>query len=128
MKMSGYILWMLSIIISKIINERGYRTISNAEKVRLMDGFSTTRAYSLIPLVVLICIFYLLVEKSNLDRSTINIGYFTLLVVYIVVRTLTSQQKMKALEIPMTYRKYYTLSQVIAILGVTWFLFTFLQG
>ena len=75
MEFSGYIALFAGVIVSRIINERGYRILSNEEKVRLMDGFSKARAYSLIPLLLLIGAYYLLMTKTALDK-----GYFRLVI------------------------------------------------
>jgi len=75
MEFSGYIALFAAVIVSRIINERDYRILSNEEKVRLMDGFSKARAYSLIPLLLLIGAYYLLMTKTALDK-----GYFRLVI------------------------------------------------
>ena len=60
MEISGFIALLLAVLASRIINERGYRHLSSEEKVTLMDGFSKTRAYSMIPIIILIGGYYLL--------------------------------------------------------------------
>lgn len=127
MAVSGYIALMLAIVASRIINERGYRILSAEEKLRLMDGFSSARAYSLIPLVILICVFAFLLTQTALDKSIVTGGYFTVLVVYVVLRSVWSHRKMKSLLMPATYRRYFTISQLLALLGTAWFFFTILS-
>jgi hypothetical protein len=73
MEISGYIALFAAIIVSRIINERGYRVLSDEEKVRLMDGFSKTRAYSLIPLLILIGVYYVLMTKTERNYSALKI-------------------------------------------------------
>ncbi len=53
MQMSGIIALLVSLVASRIINEQGYRTLTSEQKIRLMDGFSNARAYSMIPVLVL---------------------------------------------------------------------------
>ncbi|MBI1763398.1 MAG: hypothetical protein HYR56_18390 [Acidobacteria bacterium] len=126
--MSGYIALLVAIIVSRIINERGYRRLSADEKVRLMDGFSAARAYSLIPLVILILAFYLMMTQTSFDPKVVSVGYFTLLIGYVIVRAVLNQRRMKTLQLPLVYQKYFTLSQVLSMLGVAWFFFTMLYG
>lgn len=46
--------FLACIVISRILAERALRTLSPEEKVRLVDGFSGMRAYSLLPAVVIV--------------------------------------------------------------------------
>jgi hypothetical protein len=87
MEFSGYIALIAAIVISRIINERGYRLLSNEEKIRLMDGFSKSRAYSLIPLLVLIVGYCLFITKTDLNKGLVSLGYFGLLIAFVIVRS-----------------------------------------
>lgn len=53
MEMSGFVALLAAIVASRFINESGYRKLEPEQKLRLMDGFSRTRAYSMIPLLTL---------------------------------------------------------------------------
>lgn len=123
MEISGYIALFAAIIISRIINERGYRVLSDEEKVRLMDGFSKTRAYSLIPLLVLIGGYCFLMTKTSMDRGVLSIGYFGLLIAFVVIRSVMNHKKMKALDLPDSYRRMFTISQLVSLVGVAWFFY-----
>ncbi|MEM9478728.1 MAG: hypothetical protein AAGA58_03600 [Verrucomicrobiota bacterium] len=123
MEFSGYIALFAAIIVSRIINERGYRVLSDEEKVRLMDGFSKARAYSLIPLLILIGGYYFLMTKSDLNRGMLSIGYFVLLIGFVVIRSVMNHKKMKTLDLPDSYRRMFTISQVVSLIGVAWFFY-----
>jgi hypothetical protein len=125
MAISGYVALLAGIIVSRIINERGYRTLSADEKVRLMDGFSGQRAYSLIPLVILIAVYYFL-SRSAINQTVLAGCYFGLLAIYVVTLTILNHRKMKALAMPNTYRTYFAISQAASMLGIAWFFFTLL--
>ena len=127
MAISGIVALLVSMVLSRIINERGYRTLSADQKVRLMDGFSAQRAYSLIPMVVLVGAYFLLSTKTSLDPTMLAGGYFVLLVVYVVVRGVLNHRKMKSLEMPDIYRRYFMISQALSVLGFAWFAFTILD-
>jgi hypothetical protein len=123
MEISGYIALIAAIIVSRIINERGYRVLSDEEKVRLMDGFSKTRAYSLIPLLILIGGYYFLMTKTDLHKGVISIGYFGLLIAFVIIRSIMNHKKMKTLGLPDSYRRMFTISQVVSLIGVAWFFY-----
>jgi hypothetical protein len=126
--MSGIIALLVSLVASRIINERGYRKLTSEQKIRLMDGFSNARAYSLIPVLVLAGAYFLLVSQTNLDRQYLNIGYFALLIAYVACRTILSQRKISQLDLPVEYGRSFTISQFLSILGIAWFFFVMLAG
>jgi hypothetical protein len=123
MELSGYIAILAGVIGARIINERGYRTLSDEQKVRLMDGFAAQRIYSLIPLLVLIGSYFLL-TRAGIDQTLLSAGYFGLLAAYIVVLAIWNHWRLKTLGMPDTYRRFFTASQVVSMHGVAWFFFT----
>ena len=123
MQISGFIVLLTGIILSRIINERGYRKLNAEQKIRLMDGFSTTRAYSMIPLLLLIAAFWFLNSETNIDKQILTAGYFGLLLVYIIARVVLNQRKIAQLELPGEYTRLFTLAQVVSFIGVAWFFF-----
>jgi hypothetical protein len=128
MQISGVIALLVSLVASRIINERGYRKLTSEQKLRLMDGFSNARAYSMIPVFVLVVAYFLLVSQTNLDRQYLNLGYFALLIAYVVGRTILSQRKISQLDLPVEYSRSFTISQFLSILGIAWFFFVMLAG
>jgi hypothetical protein len=123
MQISGFIVLLTGIILSRTINERGYRKLNAEQKIRLMDGFSTTRAYSMIPLLLLIAAFWFLNSETNIDKQILTAGYFGLLLVYIIARVVLNQRKIAQLELPGEYTRMFTLAQVVSFIGVAWFFF-----
>jgi hypothetical protein len=124
MEVSGFIALFVAVIVSRIINERGYRALNDEEKIRLMDGFSRARAYSMIPLLVLIGGYYLLMSKTDIDKSILSIGYFGLLIAFVVVRSVMNHKKLASMKLPEVYRRYFTISQIVSLVGVAWFFYT----
>lgn len=128
MEIASYVLLLTSVVVARIVGERGYRSLGPDEKLRLMDGFSANRAYSLIPLVVLIGVFYLVMTTTALPRVAVTIGYFVLLVGYVVVRLVLNHQKMVSLAMPASYMRFYAVAQAISMVGVAVFLCVLVLG
>ena len=124
MQFSGFIALLVAIVISRFINERGYRTLEPGQKLRLMDGFSATRMYSMVPLLVLVAAFWFLVTKTDVNKQVVTIAYFGLLAIYVVVRTILNQKKLTTLEMPQQYRRSFMIAQAISLVGFAWFFYT----
>ena len=123
MQMSGFVVLLAAIVASRMISERGYRALDSDEKLRLMDGFSKTRSYSMIPLLILIAAYWYLMTQTSMDKSILNVAYFGLLIIYVVVRSILNQAKLTQLEMPAGYRRMFSIAQVVSFSGVAWFFF-----
>lgn len=128
MQMSGFVVLLVAVVVGRLLNERAYRTLGSEEKLRLMDGFSKTRAYSMLPLLVLIGGYWYLATQTSLNKLTLNVVYFVLLIVYVVVRSVWNQVKLAQLEMPADYQRKFTITQVVSLLGVAWFFFAMFSG
>ena len=124
MEMSGFVAILAAVVISRYINETGYRKLEPDQKLRLMDGFSRTRAYSMIPLLALVGAFWFLMTRTTIDRNLISAAYFGLLIIYIVARIILNQRKLTELDMPDHYKKTFTIAQVVSFCGVAWLFFT----
>ena len=122
MQMSGFVALLVAVVVGRLLNERAYRTLGSEEKLRLMDGFSKTRAYSMIPLLVLIGGYWCLATQTSLNKLTLSVVYFVLLIVYVVVRSVWNQVKLAQLGMPADYQRKFTITQVVSLLGIAWFL------
>jgi hypothetical protein len=124
MVVSGIVVLLVAVIAARWINERGFRTLTDEEKLRLIDGFSRQRAYSLIPIVALIGVYFFLSTQVSVSNSLLTAGYIGLLFAYVVVRSILNHLKLRQLGMPDRYRKCALLSQTLSMLGVAWCLFT----
>jgi hypothetical protein len=123
MEASGFVALLVAMAASRIINERAMRSLTPEQKVRLIDGFSGARAYSLIPLVLLVGAFWLLSSRPEVDKKYLAIGYFSLLILFVIVQVAFSQRKLGQLDLPQNYRRMFSLAQVVSCLGAAWFFF-----
>ena len=66
--------------------------------------------------------------QTPLDRLTLNVVYFVLLIIYVVARSVWNQMKLVQLEMPSNYQRKFTITQVVSLLGVAWFFFAMFSG
>jgi hypothetical protein len=123
MQATGIIALFAAILVSRIVNERAYQKLAPDEKLRLMDGFSRTRAYSLVPLLIMIAVFWLLMTQTTLEKQVISVGYFGVLAAYVIVRSVLNRQKLIQLKLPAEYRRAFAIAQIVSLVGLAWFFF-----
>ncbi len=127
MQLSGVFVLFVAILVSRILNEKGYRKLSPEEKLRLMDGFSTIRIFSIVPLLLLIALFWFLSTQTETRLQMLTVGYFKLLILYVLTRSFLNQKKLLQLRLPKAYQQTFALSQAVSLAGVAWFFFTLLN-
>lgn len=124
MQASGFIALIVAIVVSRFISERAYRELDSNQKLRLMDGFSSTRMYSMVPLLVLVGGFWFLTTKTELDKPLITAAYFGLLIIYVVICTVLNQRKLIVLDMPVPYQRMFMTAQAVSLVGFAWFFYT----
>ena len=80
MEISGFVVLLATVVIGRFLNEAAYKKLDSDQKIRLMDGFSRTRAYSMIPLLVLVGAYWFLITRTDVDRNLVSFAYFALLI------------------------------------------------
>ena len=94
---------LVAIIVSRIVAERALKLLSSSQKAELIDSFSSLRAFSLIPLVVIFAIYYWALEYSKFSYKVITYIYFSALAIFIVGNFGGTQSKLQKLDLPNNY-------------------------
>jgi hypothetical protein len=124
LQISGFLIFIASIGISRWLNETAYKKLDSEQKLRLMDGFSGARAYAMIPLLVLIAAYVLLMSNKSLNRQWVTGGYFVCLFVYLAIRVVLTQIKLTKLDLPKDYQLKFNIGQAISFAGIAWMIYT----
>lgn len=106
------------VIVSRILNERALRQLSPDQKVRLLDGFASIRAYSFVPIVLIAMIAFGLPEMfpdGPWWLSWLGLGAF---LVYAVVMHFMVARKLYSLDLPECYTRQVLLCRHIHHMGL----------
>lgn len=114
----GIGIFLITMIVSRILNEKAMKLLSVEEKSNLIDAFSGMRAYSLIPIVLIIGAYWLLIKYSEIENQILSIAYFGSLVLYLAVLHIYSYKVLLKLNYPERYIKAYTVSRVVSLAGI----------
>jgi len=119
----GMGIMITSIIVSKILSEKGLKVLSNEEKGMLISNFSKTRMASVIILMSIV-IIYLAAMYSGasvwLESKQINptLSYFVLIALYIVILSTYTLKKQRELGLPKEYLDAQVKSQIVRFVGI----------
>lgn len=117
---------LITTIYSRVVRERGMKSLSNEELGALMQSFSKSRMVSLIALVSIIGLYMLLGYTHQLEalmEMGFNpmLGYFCLLILYLGITQGLGIARMRHMNLPQAYMKSVYLSAGLQLLGITAF-------
>jgi hypothetical protein len=119
--MIAVILFIAIIFLSRIINERATKKLSQEKKAELIDLFSKSRIYSM-GILIAIIIFYFASLKLQIVDPNVAVGvYFVLILTFLVITGYQSFNKLKGNNFPDSYIKSHLLSTTIKLLGFVLF-------
>lgn len=112
------VILVVSILLSRYINSAAIKKLSMEKKAELIDTFSGFSVWSIIPLLVMIGIFYFTIDYMK-DNYILYLSLFFLLaIIYVVALQVYIYKKLKKLEYPITYIRQYILSVVVRFIGL----------
>ena len=119
----GMGIMITSIIVSKILSEKGLKVLSNEEKGMLISNFSKTRMASVIILMSIVIIYLAAMYSGTsvwLESKQINptLSYFVLIALYIVILSTYTLKKQRELGLPKEYLDAQVKSQIVRFVGI----------
>jgi len=119
----GMGIMITSIIVSKILSEKGLKTLTNEEKGMLISNFSKTRMASVIILMSIVIIYLaamysgasVWLSNHNIDPT---LSYFVLIALYIVILSTYTLKKQREMGLPKSYLDAQLKSQIVRFIGI----------
>jgi len=103
-------------VLSRYLANTALKYLSVEEKGSLTDALSTVRAYDAIPIAILLYVF-VLYTHSSFSIPRMEVLFFGLVLVYLVILPVIIYRKIKQLGLPSTYTKQTYISYAIQYLG-----------
>ncbi len=117
----GFIVFIATYIVGRIISERALNILSENERGKLLQGFSKYRIFSLVGVIVLVVVHYALqssMPNSYFASMPVFIGA---LVLYLLINTVYAYKKLRNLEMPDRYINQFLFSTLIQYIGIFFF-------
>lgn len=112
------IIFILSIVAARIINERGLKLLSTEEKGLLVQALLALSKYQLIFLALIIGLYFLVTKLFPENMSYIMAAYFSLLIILMFVHGVAISKKLQQYAIPKSYTRTYILSTFVKTGGM----------
>lgn len=119
----GIAIMIASMIVSRIFQEKGLKTLTNEERGLLIGNFSKMRMTSVILIASIITIYMVVMYSgagSWLEANRINptVLYFAMLLLYSVTISIYSLKKQKEMGLPQSYIKNVLIANVVKFIGI----------
>lgn len=118
----GAVIFFISIIAARFVAEKGYKKISDEEKVLLMDNFSKFRKISIIPLFGGLLIYFGVIYFLKLNPQILMIVFMSYILVYLILMLTIVFKKMKELNLDKGFIRNTAFSFLIRFVGIITFI------
>lgn len=130
--MNNFILPIIALIgtmiLSRSITEKAMRFLSDEQKEQLTEMYRSQRKVGMIAILVIVGLYFALMELQSVPTVTITIIYVALVIVFIGAQGVLANKKLKALEFPAEFVKAHIQSTVFRALGVVLFIVLLVTG
>lgn len=106
------------VIVSRIMGERALRQLTPDQKVRLLDGFASIRAYAFIPIALIMLVVFGLPEMFPDGPSWLSWLGLGAFLVYAVVMHFIVARKLYSLDMPESYTRQALICRHINHIGL----------
>lgn len=111
----------VSIMISKIVNERGNKYIKQEQLGSLIEEHKFLRKYSLMALFGALAVFFVGMKFFRQYEYYILAGFITFIPIFIAAFIFVFYNRLKKIGMEKDYLRQYVISQIIVLAGVITF-------
>lgn len=113
-----FLVLMVVVFISRIINEKATKRLDQEKKAALIDLFSKRRIYTWGILLGIIVVYFFCLSIEIVDPFIALTIYLVSLIIFIIVNSYLSYRKLKNNDYPDFYIKSYILSTSLQFIGL----------
>ena len=114
---AGFVVFLLLMGIGRVIAESALRQLSAEEKVRLIDGFSTLRAFIWVPTVVLALVEYEVQRRWPGHPLETLLFTFACVIGLMIATYAGIFRRLRALSLPEAYVQRFLTARLLALTG-----------
>ena len=116
--MLGFIAFLIFSYFAKMISEKGLKILEESKKIQLIDAFSKQRMVIYFPLIIIVAVFFGAVKYFSNFLLPVMISYIFITILYLFIIALLSYNKLKKLDFPKEYLKFFVYAQLIRFSGI----------
>jgi len=114
----GLVVFLLCIIGSRFLAEKGLARLSPEQKVELLSRFAGQRKYGLLPLVGLLVAFFVAMRLFPEHSFMLVVALLVHTVVYTLGVSIMGYRSLAAMDCPRFYIRTYLGARIVSTLGM----------
>jgi VIT1/CCC1 family predicted Fe2+/Mn2+ transporter len=119
--MIAFIILMLTLFVSRMVNEKANKKLDQNKKAELIDVFSKGRVYTFGALIIIIALFFISLRFNLINPLSSYILYIILILAFLIITGFRSYKVLKSNGFPDAYIKSYLISTAIRFIGLVLF-------
>ncbi len=117
------IVFLVSVFASRFVNEKANRCLNGGERESLIEAFARYRLFFMLPVVVILVSYFILIRALPAWFPVISTVYLGVILAYIIGTNFITLKKIRDLNLPAAYKKYFIASKLIVYSGLAFFLY-----
>jgi hypothetical protein len=111
----GLVIWGIMIVASVQISRKAIRSLSQEEKVKLVEVAGTRKGYGILVVLALVAGWYVIIQKYPSQRLTAHILLMALLLGFAVSAVAGAHRRMNRLGLPQKFQRSMLIASVLRV-------------
>ena len=114
----GLGIFMTTVIVGRIVQERALVKLATEEKGRLVEAFADFRMLALIPLAAIAALYFVMTGLDALTTATLFAIYIPAVLLFSLVIQFKIYRRLRAMQVDAGYLRAYSIGRVLSLLGL----------
>ena len=113
----GLGIFMTTVIVGRIVQERALVKLATEEKGRLVEAFADFRMLALIPLAAIAALYFVMTGLDALTTATLFAIYIPAVLLFSLVIQFKIYRRLRAMQVDAGYLRAYSIGRVLSLIG-----------
>lgn len=113
----GFAVFVTTVIIGRIVQERAIRRLSTEAKGRLVEAFSGLRLAGLLPLAAIAGLYFLMTGLDAMTTQAMLAIYLPAMIAFTLVMQVLVHRKLRTMDLDPGYLRAYAIGRGVTLVG-----------
>jgi hypothetical protein len=114
----GLVAFLVAIVAARYLAERGFSTLDIEQKTRLVDGFTSHRKFSLVPIALFVVVYLGATRLFPDALRELTYAMFGITIIYVFGSGVWMARRLQSLEMSARYVRTFLWARALSTAGV----------
>lgn len=119
---AGLVVLVAAVVLARWVGERAQKALSDEQKLRIAERFSTFRKVQLLPMLALLLGYLVLHKLQPVPGPVLTWAVMSGLVAYLLLLNAYALRRLRQMDLPPRYLRDFLAGRAIQLVGVIAFL------